>query len=419
LTLVTRIIGPCPRCLAERAFGNVSVGPESVSRGCIACDFREYLPLPAVKKKVLYLDQFFFSRAFRAKPSGHDEKYQRAIARICDLAHKQLLVAPYSTIHEDEAHQWAGKEDKTSAELMRFIKDSSGGHEFAASWKVQREQILAAFTDYIDDKPSKNIINPDDALPRNVHGWTDYFWIEVGGYNGDAIAVAKAKKQSVDELVDAFPRWRASKSGFEEHLALEYRHGGQAYLKSYFDYVMQVGSGDISAIFSAPLSSAIVEQMLCCFDRKTPDEERILRVVSFFASEHFEAIPYEWLSARIFTVLRDQVRRGASSNSIKAKRRLSGIFQDIDHIATFAPYCDAVFIDRQMESLVRDGRIALSKRFGTLVFCEANWKDFELWLDKIENSLSQTQADALKIAYPNSIANPVDEMKRIVAERNK
>jgi len=194
MALVTRIISDCPQCRTKNSFGNISVAQDAVVRGCLFCDHRVRRPLPPVQKKILYLDQFFFSRAFRRRDLVQDKKYVEAVERLRQLAGRQVLIAPYSSIHEDETHQWAGDEAQTHLQLMEFIKQTSGGHEFELASSVQRDQVLAAFDRYMKREPVFEGIDIEDALTGDVHGWTDYFWIDVGGYLGDAARPTAAKK---------------------------------------------------------------------------------------------------------------------------------------------------------------------------------------------------------------------------------
>jgi hypothetical protein len=60
--LVTEVLGDCPKCGAKDSFGNVSVH-EYVLRGCRQCRHEAMIWLPEIRKKVIYLDQFFFSNA--------------------------------------------------------------------------------------------------------------------------------------------------------------------------------------------------------------------------------------------------------------------------------------------------------------------------------------------------------------------
>jgi hypothetical protein len=63
--LVTRVLGDCPECGGKNSFGNVSVRGDHVLRGCKSCKYNTTVWLPKVRKKIIYLDQFFFSSAFR------------------------------------------------------------------------------------------------------------------------------------------------------------------------------------------------------------------------------------------------------------------------------------------------------------------------------------------------------------------
>ena len=101
---VTHVLGDCPGCAGKSCYGNVSVGGNQVLRGCKSCSYSTTVWLPAIRKKVIYLDQFFFSHAFR----GRDPRFATAVERVKRMTHLQLLVSPYSSVHEDETHQWRG-----------------------------------------------------------------------------------------------------------------------------------------------------------------------------------------------------------------------------------------------------------------------------------------------------------------------
>jgi hypothetical protein len=125
--IVTRIIGDCPGCGTAASYGNVSVIGQELIRGCQCCDYRTTVFLPPPQKKVIYLDQFFFSHAYR----GRDARFLEAADRIKRLTHRQLLVSPYSSVHEDETHQWRGHDSP----------GSDGIHQIHVSWRDVRASI--------------------------------------------------------------------------------------------------------------------------------------------------------------------------------------------------------------------------------------------------------------------------------------
>lgn len=400
--LVSRIIGNCPVCGAINSYGNVAVGDHAILRGCTKCDFSERIPLPKIRKKIIYLDQFFYSRAFLLRDRKHDKKYDDAIIKIRELANQQLIVSPFSSIHSDEAYQWRGKDGKSEKDLMDFIKTASHGYEFDPHYSVKRKQVLKSFETFKSNILPSLSVEQSDAITDKIHDWADYLWIDVGGYFGDSDALRESKDAAVSELMLVFDSWSKSNRTFTQQIELEYRSAAKAYLQQFDEYVLLLSRGDPLAHLNASLDSMVVEEMMFSFSEDIEYNQRVEVVLKFFASEHFRLTPYEWISVRIFALLMERVRRGDYKNREKAKRRLKGIFQDVSHIATYAPYSDAIYIDKAMAALLRDNRINLEKNFGTLVFSEENWSEFISYLTSLGSDITPEHKAALKLAYPKS-----------------
>jgi hypothetical protein len=386
----------CPGCGGKDCFGNVSVHADHVLRGCMSCNYNTTVSLPEVRKKILYLDQFFFSSAFRAR----DPRFVTAAERIRQISTLQLLVVPFSSIHEDETHQWRGHGGKNKDDLMDFIKATSRGHEFESAYNVEQTQIIRAFQAFLAGKPPAFALEQPDAVEGDIHGWEDYFRIDVGRYMGDIEQKRELKRQSVEDLVDVFPSWRQSTNTFDEDVALEMRDAARGYIDSYFKYAARVAGGDYVALFDSPIMSRVVQSLLHCFPEEMPPEERLKEVRMFFGSPHFSEIPYQWLSARIYATLKDMVKRGAYVNRDSALERLGGFFQDVNHVSTYAPYCDGFVMDQTMASLMADPHVDLENRYGVKVFSLNNWDQFFAWLDTLETGMTQEHRVGLSAAYP-------------------
>ncbi|MDO9269437.1 MAG: hypothetical protein Q7T96_10055 [Methylobacter sp.] len=393
--LVTRILGDCPGCGGKKCFGNVSVRRDHVLRGCISCKYRTTVWLPEVRKKILYLDQFFFSSAFRER----DPRFVDAVQRIRQISALQLLVVPFSSIHEDETHQWRGYDGKNKEELMEFIKTTSRGHEFEPAYNVEQTQIVRAFQAFLACKPTTFELKRCDAVEGDIDEWEDYFRIDVGRYMGDIELIRDLKQKSVEGLVDVFPNWRQSTNTFDHDVVLEMQDAAKGYIESYFEYVSRVASGDYAALFNSPIMSTVVESLLYCLPDDISPEEQFKRVGMFLKSAYFAELPYQWLSVRIYATLKDMVKRGAYVDRDGALKRLNGFFQDVEHISTYAPYCDAFVMDQPMASLVADPRIGLEKRYGVKVFSLNNWPQFFAWLENLETEMTQEHRAGLSAAY--------------------
>lgn len=393
--LVTRIIGDCPSCGGKNRFGNVSVYSNHVIRGCMSCDYSTTVRLPEIRKKIVYLDQFFFSRAFR----GKDRRFVEAAQRIRHISHLQLLVVPFSSIHEDETHQWRGYDGKNKEDLMKFIKATSRGHEFKPAYEIEHTQIIRAFQAFLLANSPNFKLEERDAIDGDIHEWDDYFRIDVGRYFNDIELIRNLKSQTIEGLVSIFEGWRQSTNTFDQDVALETQAAGKNYIDSYLKWVARVAGGDYSALYDSPIMSMVVQLIIDCIPEEIPPEEHMKQVFSFFASEYFAETPYQWLSARMFATFKKMVRLGAFSNREKALERLSGFFYDVKHVAIYAPYCDAFIMDKSMANLVADPCVGLEDRFRVKVFSLNNWDQFFIWLDTLEKEMTKEHKAGLSVSY--------------------
>ena len=169
---VMYVLNNCPHCGTTASFGNVHLpGGKFLLRGCQVCRYRTRVALPPLRKKVLYLDQFVFSKAFR----GGDPRLVEVVQRVSKLLALQMLVAPYSTVHEDETYQWSGYVNMTHTQLMAFIKETARGIQFKPAWDVELQQLVKGFRAFLASASPKYIFDPEDAVNGDVHAYEDYF----------------------------------------------------------------------------------------------------------------------------------------------------------------------------------------------------------------------------------------------------
>ncbi|MDP3227152.1 MAG: hypothetical protein Q8N13_04140 [Acidovorax sp.] len=393
--LVTHVIGDCPGCGAENSYGNVSVR-DHVLRGCMHCEYQSLIWLPDIRKKVIYLDQFFLSHSFR----GGDPRFLVAVERVKRISRFQLLVAPYSSVHEDETHQWRGYKDKSHDQLMEFIKATARGAEFNKDYNVERKQVLKAWGAFLKGQSTAYVFEVRDAISGTLDEWDDYYRIDVGGYNRDIELKRTLKTQAVNELINVFDQWQASTQTFDQDVALEVREAGKNYMNTYLTMVKRISQGDFKAVIDSPLVAKVVEHMMHWLPDEQSPADRLRRCAEFFASDYFAQVPKLWVEARMFATLKDMVKRGAYANRDAARKRLSGVFDDIKHISLYAPYCDAFVMDTPMADLVQQPTVGLEQRYGVKIFSLNNWHELLAWLDALEENMSAEHRAGLAAAYP-------------------
>ncbi len=393
--LVTRVLGDCPGCGAKDSYGNVSVH-EHVLRGCKHCRYQSMVWLPEIRKKVIYLDQFFFSHAMR----GKDMRFKDAAERVKRMCHLQLLVAPYSSVHEDETHQWRGHDGMTNDELMEFIKATSRGSEFEKDYSVERTQVLKAWEAFLNGQPPKYVFEDRDAIQGTLNKWDDYFRIDVGGYARDIELKRRLKEEAVGELVKVLDKWQTSTQTFNEAVALEIRDAGRQYVDTYLTMLKRYAEGDFGAAINSPMVAKVMEDMMHWLPEEQPLPERVQCCIEFFQSQHFSEVPNEWLSSHMFATIREMVKRGEFSNREEFRKSFNGVFEDFKHISLYAPYCDAIVIDKSMADLVSRPTVDLEKRYGVKVFSLTSWDALLKWLDSFEAGMSEEHKAGIAAAYP-------------------
>lgn len=391
--LVSRITGDCPRCHSERSFGNVSIMGNLLLQGCRKCDYDTHRLLPELRKKIIYLDQNVFSLAYR----GNQPAIAEGAKRLAQLSSLQLVVVPYSSVHEDEAQFF-----REHAELMAFIKEMAHGHAFQPRYGVERAQVYQAFDAFVRGEPAQCPLVPSHALPRDVHCWDNYLRIEMPSQFFDTVGDRTRKEQTVAALVTELDHWSQSNATWEEDMQLELADAGEQTVDAYMN-LLQRTLGSPVARLKLPVSS--FHQLLLTLPGDHWGEENLLKVKSFFASEHFARVPHQQLFARLFATFKAQVRRGAYPNREEAPKRLSGLFHDVWHAATYAPYCDAYVTDRAMAELMRHPKVHLERDYGCQVFSLSNWDQFLVWLEDIEKSVTTEHLQALNAAYPPAPTN--------------
>lgn len=201
--------------------------------------------------------------------------------------------------------------------------------------------------------------------------------------------------------MDAFEHWRATPNTFEEQISLEMEEEARQYLRADIDYSVRIGTGDYEALFYSPLIANYVERLLQ-YLRPDQIKDGFKILGRFFRSEYYNQIPYLWIKSRIYAGVKDEVQRGAYTNRDKAIDKLRGLYDDIKHAATYAPYCDAIFMEKKMTAYLSDPRINLETRYGVKLFSVDTIDDFVSWIDELIEGMTDTHREGLSVIFPGT-----------------
>jgi len=317
-------------------------------------------------------------------------------ATVTELLDLQLLAVPYSSTHEAETDLYKGRRD----ELLNFIQSITRGHHFNPYYRVERTQILKAFQAYLTNAPASYVKEERDALPSSVHEWDGDYSVSVFCAASGVERKREFKERAVEELVKTLSNWAISKSTLEQDMALELGDSARLLMESYAKKTGRLWAGDFSALVDSPIDASVVEAMVYVLSVKQMQGDAARIIPSFFQSEHFAEVPTQKLSARLFSAFKKRIREGAYRNRVKAREKLSGFLFDVQHAATYLPYCDAFFADRFMADLLNDKIVDTEQTFGCKVFSISKSTEFFDWLEGVKSRMTADHADGLMWAYP-------------------
>ena len=343
------------------------------------------------RKSILYLDQNFFSSLYR----GNNPQWDTFMQRITELLDLQLVAVPYSSTHEAETDLYKRRDD-----LLNFIQRVARGHRFEPYCCVEETQILKAFQAYLANAPAAYIIEEREALPSSVHDWDGPYSVSVSHPASEVESKRDFKRRATEELVRILSDWRRSKNTFEQDMEFELRDSARILMEDYGKKKARLWAGDFSALIDSPISASVVKSMLYILSAKEMQGDTVRVIPSFFTSKHFSEVPSQQLSARLFSTFKKRVREGAYPNPEKALKKLSGFLFDVEHAATYAPYCDAFFTDRFMSDLLNDSHVAAEQTFGCKVFSVSKTVEFFGWLENVKSRMTVGHADGLTWVYP-------------------
>jgi hypothetical protein len=346
------------------------------------------------RKSILYLDQNFLSSVHRG--DTENDWATEPMAKVSELLDLQLLAIPYSSTHLDEADLNGQYRD----ELVRFIQRVSRGHHFEPYWRVEERQIVRAFQRFLGSAPAPHQKEERDALCPSVHDWDGDYSVSVFSAATGAARKSLFKQRAIEELVKALPQWTNKGRTFEEDMNLEISEAARSLVDSYAKKTARLMMGDFSALTDSPINASMGEALWRVVEAKNVDPTAI---GAFLRSQHFAEVPVVQLSARLFSTYKRRLRLSKTPpdpTSKKTREKLSGFLHDIQHGATYAPYCDGYFTDNAMAKLLKEQGVRVEEDFGCKVFSVDSKDDFLAWLETLRSRMTPEHANDLSWVYP-------------------
>lgn len=399
MTSLTWERGPfeqCPRC-HEQTFGFLSVDRDLMTLRCAKCRYSHGEELPAVDKAVIYLDQFMFSAIFKIKgggpaPDGNQAFYDELIPLLRRVVLLQQAIFPHSNIHSSETIVFSDPHG-----LRDAYEDIGGDVSLRDSFDIEMDQVFAFAQAFRDGSDPLLTLNPDAVLEGSRNDWLPDMRIsahfEYSQLAKDLVRENKRKSNVLDEVVNS---WKAEKPSFRVLLRREMQFGQRrraALLACLQRMAFARVEGNDMGMYNFMLEPVYTEFCrLSEFLREgASDEVAIKRVGEFWDWPRLNEMPYHRISAYLVAAFG---RRIAG----RQRKYKDSLINDFQAIAAYAPYVDAMFIDRECAALLGEGDLRQQLCYRAKIYSHTNKDEFIAYLRELEaRATAEVRSYAMRI----------------------
>jgi hypothetical protein len=405
----------CPKC-GKKTFGVIQILHQSYERRCNSCDYpigttekAEY-PLPTLKKKIIYIDQFAISNMMKAvnyrqghsKAGVQDEFWLNMFDKLHRLCCLQLVLCPESGFHSEESSLC-----RYFAELKKMYELLSYGVKFKSDDDIKELQICEHARYWLAGKHKERInIDRQSVMDGKIDAWQERFTISIDWERSDEIVngLREARKVESQRLGEVAKRWQQEKEkSFDDWFEEESNGYGKAVLKAYYQSLqelMKVYEGQRKATqddILAPLSlpHSLIRSLSYVFANNGVRKEEVCpKVIEYLNSGSLRNVPFVEISSLLFAAIARKYAQGGMQ-----KGPGTGLETDINIVSVLLPYCDAMFIDKQMHSYLEENPVRERLSHGTKVFSLNYKSEFIEYLIAIEQNASTEHLEKVEEVY--------------------
>jgi hypothetical protein len=402
------IMGPhlkCPKCGVQE-FGVLNVSGTQCTRRCRSCFHTGAIQLPAIKKKIVYIDQFAFSNIMKLlspEAKGHErvatEPLWQGLFQTLDVVrHLQLVACPDSSEH---AH-----ESLTSPfykALKRTYEHFSGGVSFFDSDAVRDvQEAMVAHCWLRKEAPTFNF-DAEKITHGKLHEWSDRVFITVDGVlPGMVDELRTSRARGHKGLQEVFAQWRQEKKSFKEVFEAEKGAYCRGLVGAYLAdcergarvsrLAAQGHTPSLDDILWSPAALRIIG-LQYVFDREVGRQGSPAALSEFLRSGALNETPSNIIAASMYASLATKAAAGQKEPPNQ------GTIADVNTVSTLLPYCDAMFVDNGCRALLQDIPTDFKLPFPCAVFSPNVGAEFIRYLAKIRDSAPPEHLNVVAEVY--------------------
>ena len=416
-TFITPPYTKCPQCEKAECYGLLMIGGNSYTKRCKECWSTESYQLPNLNKKIIYLDQFVISEMMKALKNKTkieketDKFWLKLFEKLDRLTKLQLIICPDSNFQYEESLHYEFEAHKQMYEHL------SHGITFYDKATIQRFQLIQQFKKSLGIKV--DALKKEDVISSRINGWQEKLRISMNFKSNEEeiIKMKQGRSDCCNEITKVFKKWQKEKQKkFKDWYKEEAMAWGLTKAQIHIEKMkkealfehghLQLKDDEVLSLFLGDEKVLIYSLMQTIPKEKEDQMDSWEQVLKFLISEEILEVPFNHISSLLWAGIAYQA-------AIVGRKHPpgSGMPNDIDMVGILLPYCDAIFVDREMHGLLNMKEVAKEVgQFKTEIFSAKNKKDFFEYLDEIEKNASRKHMGLVKKVYGKDWPKPYWEM---------
>ena len=342
---------------------------------------------------------------------GANQGYYRKLFEQLDrLSKLQLAVFPNSPVQDSESAV-----DTRYEKLRTVFRHLSHGVGLVRPEAIFHKQLLRAYRGWlVGEAPVP--LDRDAVFTGERNGWNDRLRVELNytlpGYAEALRNISATRTQHIQQVCHHWQQ--ASDFDFDLVFAGELREVVLGPWRQFMDYQQRLfaaenvgGAVDISTLYP-PEASSLISHMLGDLPRTASQPDtRLQRIQEFFHSDAARSVPYARVCALFWAAFARDVRQGRKPENFPG----ASVFNDVDLIAAYGPFCDAMFMDKQISHLASQGGLREQLQGISLYsFRDNEHHAFVEYLECIEREASPEHLRLVKEVYGSDWPKPYIEL---------
>lgn len=386
------LIKECPYC-GNRAFRRLDIFSNHILWKCKSCAKTAREKLFPIQKKIIYLDQLAYSLILKGTKKNKGDKWQKLGNKIKQLVEDQIIVCPYSSIHQTETEFY-----KTYfEEITELYRKLSQGVAFKHPFYIEQRQLCHSLKDFLEENdPKPYEFTWRHVFSRDPNQWSSRFSVFTN-INIDLSGVEKRKTLKKETCIKIQKRYdnmfKKEMKTFEEDFDIEKAFPAEVIIanhKKNVEIINNIFTGKKSQETILDLLNDHVEWILPQIKASVEAKSNPLqKMIEFLSSEEFYQTPYVYIWAYLYAALNQKVRM----SNRKAKE---GDFYDIRAISYYLPYCDVMLIDNEFRGILEERDAPVLKKFNTVVI---SGKTLDILFELFDKWVENSRVDEIRKIY--------------------